>query len=136
MAEQYSIAFIHGASSLSVDGHLDYVHMLAIINNAAIKIGIHVSFPISVFCFIETLFKMDLGGQKRESSFPTTPPQQQTQQEEIHFASPTERRLLSYYSAGGRKNFPCLATPPANESLSQLSPKVTANSQSPPMDSL
>ena len=49
--------------------------MLAIINNAAMKIGIHVSFPISVFCFVETLFKMEIGGQKTEPSFPATPAQ-------------------------------------------------------------
>lgn len=47
--------------------------MLAIINNAAMKIEIHVSFPVSVFCFIETLFKMEVGSQEGEQSFPIAP---------------------------------------------------------------
>ena len=37
--------FIH----LSVDGHVGFFHILAIVNNAAMNIGVHVSFQ---FCFI------------------------------------------------------------------------------------
>ena len=37
--------FIHS----SVDGHLGYVHALAIVNSAAMNIGIHVSFSVVVF---------------------------------------------------------------------------------------
>ena len=36
----YHIFFIH----LSVDGHLGCFHVLAIVNSAAVNIGVHVSF--------------------------------------------------------------------------------------------
>ena len=41
----YHIFFIH----LSVDGHLGCFHILAIVNNSATNIGMHISFLISVF---------------------------------------------------------------------------------------
>ena len=43
----YNIFFIH----LSVDEHLDYFHTFAIINNAAMNIGVHVSFRTNGFVF-------------------------------------------------------------------------------------
>ena len=39
------IFFLH----FSVDGHLGHVHVLAIVNNAAVNIGVHVPFEIMVF---------------------------------------------------------------------------------------
>ena len=41
----YHNFFIH----LSVDGHLGCFHVLAIVNNAAMNNGIHVSFSIFIF---------------------------------------------------------------------------------------
>ena len=40
----YHSFFIHS----SVDGHLGYFHFLAIVNSAAMKNGIHVSFSVLV----------------------------------------------------------------------------------------
>ena len=41
------IFFMHS----SVDGHLGYFHVLAIVNSAAMNIGMHVFFQISAFFF-------------------------------------------------------------------------------------
>ena len=41
----HNIFFIH----LYVDGHLGHFHVLAVVNSAAMKLGVHVSFRIVVF---------------------------------------------------------------------------------------
>ena len=45
----YHIFFIHS----SVDGNLGFSHILAIVNNAAMNIGLHVPFRIRVFMGIQ-----------------------------------------------------------------------------------
>ena len=81
MAEWYSIAcvfvcvytrihthhifFIHS----SVDGHLGCFHILAIVNNAAVNIGAHVPFQISVLLFFGYITRSGISGSYGTSIF-------------------------------------------------------------------
>ena len=51
MTESYSIVYMYHIFFIhsSGDGHLDYFQVLAIVNSAAVNIGMHVSFQIMIF---------------------------------------------------------------------------------------
>ena len=61
----YHIFFIHS----SVDGHLGCLHVLAIVNSAAVNIGVHVSFLIRVFVFSGYMSRSGLAGPYGNSIF-------------------------------------------------------------------
>ena len=59
------IFFIH----LSLDGYLDCFHILAIVNNAAMNIRVHISFSISVFIFFTKTPRSGIAGLYGSSIF-------------------------------------------------------------------
>ena len=54
----YHIFFIHS----SVGGHLGGFHVLAIVNSAAMSIGVLVSFPVGVFIFSRYIPRSGIAG--------------------------------------------------------------------------
>ena len=52
--------FIHS----SVDGHLDCFHILAIVNRAAMNVGVHISFLIRVFVFSRYMSRSEIAGNR------------------------------------------------------------------------
>ena len=61
----YHIFFIHS----SVDGHLGCFHILAIVNSAAVNIGVYVSFRIRVFTFSGYMPRSGIAGSYGNSVF-------------------------------------------------------------------
>ena len=59
------ISFIY----LSIDGCLGYFLILAIINNAVMYIGVHISFQISVFLFLRKIARSGIAGSYGSSYF-------------------------------------------------------------------
>ena len=54
---------------LSVDGHLGCFHVLAIVNSAAVNIGMHVSFQLGVFIVSRYIPKSGIAGSYGSSIF-------------------------------------------------------------------
>ena len=54
----HHIFFIHS----SVDEHLGWFHVLAIISSAAVNIGVHVSFQIRIFIFSIYMLRSRIAG--------------------------------------------------------------------------
>ena len=65
----YSIFF----NSPSINGNLGYFHILAIINNTAVSIEVHISFWISVFVFFRKILWSGISGSCNSSNFLRNP---------------------------------------------------------------
>ena len=57
------IFFIHS----SIDGHLGCFHILAVVNDAAMNIGVHASFGVSVLGFLQIYTRGGIAGSYRET---------------------------------------------------------------------
>ena len=59
----------HLSSQLSIDGHLSCFHVLAIVNSAAMNIGVYISFRIRVFIFSGYISRSEIAGLYGSSIF-------------------------------------------------------------------
>ena len=71
MAEQYSIAYIYHIFFFhsSVSGYLGCFYVLAVVNSAAINVGVHISFRIRVFVFSSSMPRSGIGRSYGNSIF-------------------------------------------------------------------
>ena len=70
MAEQYSIVYMyHIFIHSSVDGHLVCFHVLAIVNRAAMNMGVHAPFWVRVFIFSRYMPRSEIAGSYGNSIF-------------------------------------------------------------------
>ena len=71
MAKQYSIIFLYHIFFIhsSVNGHLGYFHVLAIVNSTAENTGVHVSFWTRVFLFSRYMSRSGMAGLYDSSVF-------------------------------------------------------------------
>ena len=71
MAEWYSVGYIYHIFFIysSVDGHLGCFHILTTVNSAAVNIGMHVSFQISVLVFFRYVSRNGIAGSYDSSIF-------------------------------------------------------------------
>ena len=55
MAELYSSVCVYHTLFIysSINRHLGYFHVMAIVNNAAVSMGVQISFQVSVFVFLQ-----------------------------------------------------------------------------------
>ena len=94
------IFFIHS----SVDGYLESFHILAIVNNGAMNVAVHVSFQISVFIFFRYISRSGIIGSYGSSNFSflrklqyTHIDLQQCNKDNISFQGKVSTSLLSAY---------------------------------------
>ena len=61
--------YIYIFIDLSVHGHVDRFHVLAIVNIAAMNIGVHVSFQIQIFVFSRYVPRREIAQSNANSIF-------------------------------------------------------------------
>ena len=90
----YHIFFIHS----SVDEHLGCFHILAVVNNAAMNFGVHVSFQISAFGFLGHIPRRGIARSYGSSIFSFWEPS-------ILFSTVAAPMYIPTNSVGGRAPF-------------------------------